>query len=421
MRQHISVRKGNVAVFTAVCLAVLVGAAAFALDGGLLLHNRRAAQAAADAATLAASDSLFLYYQTYSGLDGNGAATAAALATAAANGFNNDGTTNQVTVNIPPASGLHMGQAGYAEVIITYNQSRGFSAIWSSNTITVTARAVGVGKWVPFRDGILVLDPSGPGSLTNGGGGQIQVVNADVIVDSNAPNAAVASGGGTLTAPNFYITGVPGTSTSGGGTFTGTIWDNQVPTPDPLAYIPPPDPTTLTVQSNHQTTISSNQTVYLQPGVYTGGIHVAGQANIVLAPGIYYMDGGGFSFTGQGSFTGNGVMIYTDPKQTSDVVNINGLGQINWTPMTSGPYTGIALWQRRDSTNTVSLTGNGTSAIYGTFYAQHGLLSTTGNGGQDVLGSQYISYDVKLGGNGNFSIAWQQQLSARTRILNLVE
>jgi hypothetical protein len=410
-----------VAVFTAVCLAVLMGAAAFALDGGRLLHSRRAAQAAADAAALAASDDLFLNYETYGGLDGGGTAALKARAAAAANGFNNDGTTNQVTVNVPPASGLHAGQAGFAEVIITYYQDRNFSAIWGSDKMTVTARAVGVGKWVPFRDGILVLDPYSPGSLTNGGGGQIQVVNADVIVDSNAPNAAVATGGGTLTAPNFYITGVPGTSTSGGGAFNGTIWDNQVPTPDPLAYIPPPDPTTLTVQSNHQTNIAGNQTQYLQPGVYVGGIHVSGQASLVLAPGIYYMQGGGFSFTGQGSFTGNGVMIYTDPQSTSDVVNINGLGQTNWTPMTSGPYAGIALWQRRDSTNTVSLTGNGTSAIYGTFYAQHGLLSTTGNGGQDVLGSQYISYDVKLGGNGNFNITWQQPTSARTRILNLVE
>ncbi len=421
MRHPVPARKGNVAVFTAVCLTVLVGAAAFALDGGRLLHSRRAVQAAADAAALAASDGLFLNYQTYAGLDGDGTAKAAALARAAANGFNNDGTTNQVTVNIPPASGLHAGQAGYAEVIITYYQERDFSAIWGSTTLPVTARSVGVGKWVPFRDGILVLDPYSPGSLTNGGGGQIQVVNADVIVDSNAPNAAVATGGGTVSASNFYITGVPGTSTSGSGTFNGPIWDNQVPTPDPLAYIPPPDPTTLTVQSTKQTNMAGNQTYYLQPGVYVGGIHASGQANLVLAPGIYYMQGGGFSFTGQGSFTGNGVMIYSDPQSNNDMVNINGLGQINWTPMTSGPYAGIALWQRRDSTNTVTLTGNGTSAIYGTFYAQHGLLSTTGNGGQDVLGSQYISYDVKLGGNGNFNITWQQQTSARTRVLNLVE
>jgi hypothetical protein len=37
--------------------------------------------------------------------------------------------------------------------------------------------------------------------------------------------------------------------------------------------------------------------------------------------------------------------------------------------------------------------------MYGTFYTQHGLLKITGNGGSDVLGSQYISWDLALGGN----------------------
>ncbi len=128
MRHPVPARKGNVAVFTAVCLTVLVGAAAFALDGGRLLHSRRAVQAAADAAALAASDGLFLNYQTYAGLDGDGTAKAAALARAAANGFNNDGTTNQVTVNIPPASGLHAGQANLVLAPgIYYMQGGGFS------------------------------------------------------------------------------------------------------------------------------------------------------------------------------------------------------------------------------------------------------------------------------------------------------
>jgi hypothetical protein len=155
--------------------------------------------------------------------------------------------------------------------------------------------------------------------------------------------------------------------------------------------------------------------------VYTGGIQVSGQVNLILMPGLYYMDGGGFSFTGQGNLTANGVLIYNDPKSTSDTITVNSTGSITWTPPTSTMYHGIAMWQRRDSTNTLSITGNGTSQMYGALYAQSGTLNVTGNGTQDVLGSQYIGYSVKLGGTGNFNISWNKDQTARLRILSLVE
>lgn len=414
-------RRGTVIILVAVCLMAIMGFVAIAIDGGLLQHNKRTAQATADAAALAAGAELYANFQTGQGLDTSGTAATKALAVASANGFTNDLVNSKVTVNIPPLSGMHEGMAGYAEVLVEWYQARGFSAIWGSGNITVNARAVAIGQWTPFRDGILALDPTLPGSLSANGGGAVNVVNADVIVDSNAANAITSTGGGKITAPNFYITGTPGTSLSGGATIIGNVVNNQPPTPDPLAYLPAPDPSTMTVQSNHATTISSNQTTYLQPGVYTGGIHVSGQATLNMAPGIYYMDGGGFSFTGQGNLAAAGVMVYTAPKSTSDVINVNGTGQVNFTPPTTGPYSGIALWQERTSTNTIALTGNGTSSLYGTIYGQHALLNATGNGTQDVIGSQYISYDVTLGGNGNFNISWQQNLTARTRLIYLVE
>ena len=57
----------------------------------------------------------------------------------------------------------------------------------------------------------------------------------------------------------------------------------------------------------------------------------------------------------------------------------------------------------------------------GTFYAAHGTLNVTGNGTIDVLGSQYISYDMKVNGGGAFNIDWNVNQVARVRILRLVE
>jgi hypothetical protein len=414
-------RKGTVAVIVAVCLTVMVGFAAISLDGGQVQDNRRLAQAAADAAALAAAGDLYTNFRTNNGLDSGGTALAKAQASAKASGFSNDGTTSIVTVNIPPSTGLFAGTAGYAEVIIDYYQPRAFSAIFGSDPVHIQARAVAVGKWTPFRDGILVLDPHASGSLNSNGGGTVTIQNADVIVDSDSATAVVGTGGGKITAPNFYITGAPGDTTSGGATISGNIYSGQTPTPDPLAYLPEPDPKTMVQQSNNQTHASGNQTLSLQPGVYKGGITVSGQASLTMAPGIYYMDGGGFSFTGQGNLSADGVMIVNDPKSSSDRININGNGSVDMSPPTSGIYQGISLWQTRSSTNEIDITGNGGSQMSGTFYAQHGTLKVTGNGGNNVIGSQYISYDVNLGGNGGFQVNWQQQATARTRIINLVE
>jgi len=414
-------RRGNVTVIVAICLSVLVGFAAIAIDGGLIQHNRRWTQAAADAAALAAANELYRNYPAQNGLDPNGSAVVKAKAAAAANGFNDDGVTSKVIVLIPPTSGSHVGKAGYAEVIIEHYQDAAFSRIWGTKNITISSRAVAMGAWVPFRNGILVLNPTEPNSLNNNGGGSVQVLNASIIVNSSAPDGAIATGGGVLAASKFYLSGDPGWSTSGGGTFQGAIYSKEPPTPDPLAYLDPPDKSLLTLQSNNATHIGGGRTVTLSPGVYKGGISVTGQATVIMLPGIYYMENGGFSFTGQGNLSATGVMVYTDPNSNSDTINVNGLGSINWTPPATGPYTGIALWQRRDSTNTVTMSGNGTSSISGTFYAKKGLLAVSGNGGQDVLGSQYISDKLNLGGNGNFNVDWKAEQTSRTRIVRLVE
>jgi hypothetical protein len=418
MRHNRHPRRGTVAVLAALCLTGILGFAALSLDAALLHHDRRAAQAAADSAALAAAGDLFANWRANQGLDPAGAAVNDALAAAAANGFTNDGVNSTVTVNIPPLSGDHVGQVGYVEVIVLEFQQRAFSAIWGSDTVTVKARAVARGMWVPVNNGIIVLDPTSSGSLTSNGGSSV-TTNAKIIVDSSSSSATVVTGGGALTAPEFDITGVPGTSTSGGGTITGTILDGQVPTPDPLAYLPEPSESTMTVQSNKTVKLQNQGSLSLQPGVYKGGIQVTG-GNLTLAPGIYYMEGGGFSFSGTGSLTAPGVMIVNAPQSNSDVISITGTGAINLSPMTTGIYQGISLWQTRASLNTITVSGGGSGSVTGTFYAQHGTLKVSGSGGSSV-GSQYISWNVVLSGNGNFSITWSPTAVAPEKLLQLVE
>ena len=340
---------------------------------------------------------------------------------AASNGFNNDGTGSVVTVNIPPLAGYFAAKAGYAEVIVESRLPRGFSMLWGSEPLTVRARAVALGKWASINSGIIVLDPSEKGALSAGGKGNLEVTGgAGIIVNSSHPSALIANGGGSVSATQIDITG--GYSTPGKGRVEGQINLGAEPVPDPLAYLPPPSRNDLPIQSTKDLKFTKGKSV-LQPGVYKGGISITSKAVVTLQPGIYYLDGGGLSVTGGGSLIGQEVMIYNDSSSNSDKISVSGnpSATISLTPPSTGIYQGISIFQDRLSTTPIDVSGNGNFNIQGTFYAAKANLKITGNSDGNGIGSQYITYQLQLGGNADLAIDWHEEQSARIREIFLVE
>jgi Flp pilus assembly protein TadG len=396
-------RRGTALAVVGVLMVPIIGVLALVLDGGLLMQERQHAQAVADSAAQAAAITL---YQNVSSIttstpDPNGQAKKIALANASANGYTNDGSTSTVTINIPPKSGPNTDQLHYAEVIVQYNQTRAFSAIWSSSSMSVSTRSVSRGLSKSSGIGFLLLNPTMSGALSESGLGAVNVTGGAAIIDSNSSTCAVLSGNGSITAPNINLSG--NYSTSGGGSFNGTVQTRVAPTADPYAALAPPDPSTLTLQSSSGVTYSKGSTT-LQPGVYRGGITIKGQGSVTLQPGIYYLDGGGLSFSGTGNLTGNGVLIYNAPHSSSDQISLGGQGACTLTPMTSGPYANLVIFQDRTSNATVNLTGNGNLSVSGIIYAAKAPLNLTGNGSTDVFGWQIIADSADLTGNGTISI-----------------
>ena len=414
-------RKGTVTVLVAVSLIGILSITALSLDGGMLLDKRRQAQTASDAAALAAAADLYYNWWANKGLDPNGTAKASARAAAEAAGFVHGQNGCTVDVYIPPQSGKFVNKSGHVEVIITSSQQRYFSKMFGTADVVYGARAVSRGRRSGINNAILVLDPSGQGSLSAGGtNATFRVTGGPVQVNSNN-SAAIVANNGSLTAPEFDVVGVPGYSIVGSGTINGTIKSNVEPVPDPLASLPPPDPSTMTIQSTKKMTIAGGSTTNLQPGVYIGGIDITGKGNVNLAPGVYYMQGGGLSWSGQGNFTGAGVMIYNAPTSKNDVISLAGTAQGNLTPPTSGPYQGITIFQDRNSTTPMSVTGNGQLTMSGTLYAASALLTVAGNGAVNLIGAQYISYDLKIDGNGIFDLSWNANITPGSRDILLVE
>lgn len=417
-----SSRRGAIVVLVAACLTVLLVCAAISLDGGGLLEQRRRAQATADAAAMAAAEDLFRNFPANKGLDPNGTAASRAQSIATANGFTNNGTNSVVTVRMSPQTylgGPNVGKTlpkGYVEVTVQRNQSRYFSAVLGQGTIPVSARAVARGKWEPALVGIHVLDLHEPSALrATGGGAGLVTGDAAVIVNSDDAEAAVTTGGSTLTADAFSIVG----GTSGTG-FVGDINTGMQPQPDPLRSVPEPNKSDYSEQSNGPKHYSNGNRV-LTPGVYHG-ITITGQANVTMLPGIYYMDGGGFSFSGQGNLVASGVMIYNSPKSSSDNISLSGSngGSVTITPPTSGTYKGMTLFQERDADNALNISGNAAMTVKGTFYAADALMNVTGNGAAQI-GSQYVSRTLDVNGGGNMLIDYNPEDVIPRRVLSLVE
>jgi hypothetical protein len=418
-------RRGSVSGFVAICLTLLVAIVAIALDGGLLLSERRHAQAVADAAALAAASDLYL---------GNSATTAqqSALSTAAANGYTNDGVSSVITPNLtdsngnpvhgiwsPPISGDHVGDANYVEVVVQWNQARGFSSIFGSGAIPVRARSVAMGSTkTASTSAILNLDPTGSGALSASGNPTI-TVNAPITINSTSSQALIVVGSSDLSAPAINVTG--NYSLSGGADLTGTVHTGVTASPDPLAALVAPDPTTLTLQSSSALNLGDGNSHTLSPGVYAGGISIGSTTSVTLLPGIYYIQGGGFSLSGSSNLTGNGVMIYNAPAAASDSISLTGSGNVTLSPPTSGRYAGITLFQDRNSSVTATITGDSGFKVTGTFYIAGAKLKVTGNSNVALLGSQLISRDLTIGGNASLTITWDANKVARKRFVQLVE
>jgi hypothetical protein len=410
--QRWSRRRGTVAVTTAVCLVPLIGLMAFLLDGGILMAQQRQIQAASDASAQAAAVYLYNNYTTNLGLDPLGKAAALAQSYATTNGFSNDGVTNTVTVNIPPKSGLFIGQAGYAEVIVQYNQPRLFSAMFGSSTIPVTSRTVARGTYAPYSDdAVIALNPSAGGALTAAGSAKLKA-SATVQVDSANVSAVNVNNTGNINAPTISITG--NWTSSSSGSLTGSVVTSAASSSDPLTTLAAPTTTGLTVQPS----LPGYGSYTMSPGIYTSGITFGGGMNITMNPGLYYIEGG-FTVANGVTLTGTGVTIYIAPG--SGAFSFQGGGIINLSAPTSGTYAGIVMYQDRSNTNTISIANGTTTTITGTFYAPGAAINFAGGAQLSQFGSQIIANTINLSNNASVSVNWNAGTVARRPSLNIVE
>jgi len=368
---------GQALIVTALCMTCLFGCVALATDVGIMLHEKRLLQIAADSAAVAGAAEI-----------NYGDVSTAAQAAAAQNGFTNGTNGATITVNGPPGGplyGPHAGASGYVEVIASQTQPTAFMGFFGIINMTPAVRAVAYNGG-PSNGCVYVLDPSASDAMHLQGSFDVTASNCGIIVDSNSASAIdFTGGGGTLTAG--YV-GVVGGATGHTGDSTPAPVTGIVAASDPLGYITPPNPASLTCTTPPGGTLTGTI------GPATSGSTVCYNGNVTLSN--VTMNAGTYVFTGNVTLSGNvtSAAAGTTLDINSGSLSINTGTVLNLIAPTSGTYNGIVLMQPATNTNEILIQkGDSSGSIYGIIYAPGAELFFQDSGG-DKSGGVSLTTDL---------------------------
>jgi len=382
------------AAFSLIALCALVGLAA---DTGYFFDYKRQMQTAADAAALAGAA------QLRRGGNGNGQIVNAADAAASSNGFTNQVNGTGIQVHTPPLSGYYTSDGSYVEAIISQTRPTLFMGILGLQSANVSARAVAGVQDSP--NCIYALGQTGTGLATNGSGSSLSAA-CGIVVNSSAAGALNAGSGAVF-----------GTSVAVAGTYSGSCSSSEPsgcrtgvpPQPDPLAQLADPQFSGCDFGAPTPVNVSGG-VVTLNPGTYCNGISIGSGASVTFQPGVYILNGGGLSVSGNSTIQGTGVTFYNTAqgKYSYGPVTLTGgtLGFLN--APTSGPTEGILFFQDRTiipkagkSTNVIA--GSSNLNFTGTFYFPTTDLTFSGGGQVSANYTIFVARTITVGGNTTLS------------------
>ncbi|MGH7138759.1 MAG: TIGR03118 family protein, partial [Pirellulales bacterium] len=321
-------------------------------------------------------------------------------------------STGAIATTATDASGELLNPSGTPIVIdhllgLTFGNG---NSAGGANTLYFTSAPVsGALSTAASSAALLVLDPSGPGTITSSGNANVAVSGGGTIVDDSSSSSAITANGNAQVAAGT-IDVVGSVRANGNANIDGLIDVGAAPVGDPLASLA--EPSMVGLPRFHQGPIPPNSHVVLEPGVYNGGINVQGHTSVFLEPGIYILNGGGLQVGGQATVVGNDVMIFNDPMGPADRIHVSGQGSLVLSGPDSGPYKGIAIFQDRVAGSPIAVDGQGLIKVQGILYAPTAPIQVSGNGELIVLNdlddsvpAQLIAFQVNATGNATVEVS----------------
>jgi Flp pilus assembly protein TadG len=393
---------GQAAMVIVIFIGLFVlGFLALGIDVGYLFHEKRMAQAAADAAAVAAAE------------EGNAGNTsneqAVANAMARMNGFDPGASLNPATVTLKtPTTGNYSGSASFVEADVSKPIPTFFLSVFNKNAnrVSVSARAV-AGGGLSSPTCICLEEPTGQG-LTMNNNGQINATQCGVTVDSSSSNAVGVQGSATL---NALSLGTVSNTWNNSSNFTNNVNNNgqitsstkviagiatqckpvlTVPTlPNGLqCYGNPIQGWTPTHSNGAYTLPLAGESTSSNTVCYTS-LDTSQSSSVTFLPGYTYYVQGDFSTGGGSPISGSGVTFYVGGN-----VNIaNGVtAKLSAPTVSSVPQT---LFYAMGST--VTIQGGSNSAFSGLLYAPNAAV-TLNNGTGTTLTMDLVAQSLNISG-----------------------
>ncbi|WP_271613658.1 pilus assembly protein TadG-related protein [Bradyrhizobium sp. CCBAU 51627] len=384
-------QSGSYVIISALLMPVLVGTAGLGTEVGWWYYKHKDMQSAADSGAVSAATAV----------SAGGDLLSEANAVTANYGYANTVNNVTITVNNPPATGNYTSNPQAIEVVVSQPQQRLLSALFGSDPVLITARAVALPN--SGTGCVLALNKSASPGVNVSGGNQLNLIKCNLYSDSSASPSLNVAGSASVSANQVGVVGdVSGTSNI---TATNGVKTHVQPIVDPYANVsPPPEPSC----TNAKITVNANgKTNSLSPGCYSGSITVNAGATLNLSPGIYYLDGANLSVAGNATITGTGVtLVFTGSGSNWGTASIGSNAIIDLTAPTSGSTRGIVMYGDRNMPvgTAFNLTGGGTQNFGGAIYLPKANLSFSGGNGASTSCTKIIADTMTFSGTSNLQV-----------------
>lgn len=359
---------GQVLVLTALCMTVLIGFMALAIDVGILYRAKRNMQIAADAAATAAALDYF-----YNRGSSTAVAAAKTVGTSAAN-VNGYTTSSGATITINSGTNSEIttpwhNSTSFFEAIVSQPSRTAFMGYFGVGSMNVSTRAVAGVPGGSKKDCIYILAPTGnlgPGKSGSGtstvwlqGSFQLNAPNCGIQIDGTSSNTLYYNGnGGSTSAAFIAVVGGVGGNSSG---YTPQPVTGVAPVSDPLTRYTIPTAasctstvTTSTGSIGSATGIVCDSASNITNATFTGTV-------VLTAPTVTF----GGSIATIGGATGAGATIVFDTGSFNESPGTN----FSLYAPSSGALAGIVLAAPTTNTSTMTLQfGNSTGTFNGIVY-----------------------------------------------------
>jgi len=433
MNKTTNSERGQVLVIVALAMIGLIGITGLAIDGSMVLMDRRHAQNAADTAVLAGA---LAYIQEceVSNCDteaeveaAKAAMQVAAFDRAGSNGYTGDLIRSEVAVHTcddPGAScaAPYGGDGEYIQVVI------------DSHLDTLFARIIGVPKLHNQVQATALADDDDSGPLANesaivafapegkgcsgefivGGSGTVNIEGGGIFVNSN--NTAddfdsttcgafkqdgcnttldFIDGGGITSVGNINL------STSCPGNLDGPMTEGASP-----MDFPPDIDIPVPAECGFGGAVVNDKgsgTSTLSPGSYVNfPPKAAKEDDIILQPGVYCVDD--IKVSSKVNLSGTNVFLYVKPGGAFDFSG----GTISIDAPDDGDYKGYLTYVAPPPSGFTNCTinGNTTYRFTGTILAPYCDITINGGSDPDGFHSQILGYTVKLNGDNELYIVY---------------